>query len=167
MVILTVVIAAALTGAAYGACRLVRPPERGELTEVSGSFSRMEVTTTNTHYADHCRWWIYLEGTDGGYCVDQDTGFPGDAFPAQAGDTVTLLCTAEEPPSDVYGIRADGEEILSYEQAARGTRVHACLRFGGCALLLALCWLGWLGSHRYTTEKPALYRSYRGRRRFR
>ena len=164
MTVLTVVIVAALTGAAYGAYRLVELPEGADLVEVTGSFSSIEVATTNTRYVSHKRWWICLEGTDGGYYVDQFTGFPGDAFPVQAGDTVTLLCTAAEPPSDVYGICVNGEEILSYEQAARGMRVHACLRFGGCATLLIICWLRWLRRNRYTREKPAMYRNYRGRR---
>lgn len=162
--ILTAVIIAGLVSLAFGVCWLLRPPERAELITVSGTFSRLETTVTSARYSSHTRYWIYLEDIEGAYFVDDDTGFSKERFHARQGDTVELLCTAKEPPSDVYGIRVNGETVLAYEQAAWGIQFSHRWVFGWCALLGILGWLGWLRKNFYTKKKPSLYRGYRGRR---
>lgn len=158
------VIVLALAGAVWGACRWLEPPEKDDLITVSGTFSRLETTVTSVRYSSHIRYWIYLEEQAKAYCVDDSTGFSKERFTARPGDMIHLLCTAEEPPSEVYGVIVNGEELLSYEQAARGTYIRTWLTFGGCALMGLLCWLGWVVKNRYTTKKPSFYRGYRGRR---
>ena len=161
---LTALIAAVLLGLDGFACRALQPPPEEELVQVSGTFSHLETTVNSRRYSSHRLYWIYLEGQERAYCVDEYTGFSPERFPAATGDRVTLFCAAGESSSRVYGVSLNGETVLAYSRAAWAVRVRQGILFGGCALCLIFCWLSWVWNHRYTREKPAVYRNYRGRR---